>query len=428
MNGTWQLVIANPGALRPGETPSILMDADNALYWSYDQGNVQYSSFKKNGVWEMPTCTYIASGYETMLCWENGLLWHEINHTDAEGNILSTERQGPVPAAWLESCTLADYQLDLPGTYIYSNDTWLNRETMLRCAAEVTDWQVAQGMALKDGLLLLARDDAGDLRLVGWSLVHEGPVTCISSPMPESTQLGNENFGDWVYLPEKGVMFYTCPDDDGVWHISSIWPDESGDGPMNLGRSWLSFDPMMRDQHCLYVGAHPWYTLDVDWDTLPASLEEALTQMDASRWAAVNNPNPADRLHLRAKPDKGAGSLGKYYNGTPVEVLDKGDTWTQVHVGGVIGWMKTEYLAFGKDAWQVPLAFPHMDFTEEHAAFPAWQAGTSPGLDADGDWQVERSETAVIIGLKGVNWYHIWFPETDTLGYMCQSDFWPGNG
>lgn len=428
VNGAWRLVIANPSTLRPGETPSILMDTDNALYWSYDQGSTQYSSFKENGVWEMPTRTYIASGYETMLRWENGLLWHEINHTDAEGNILSTERQGPVPAAWLDGCTLADYQLDLPGTDEYINDTWLNQETMLRCAAEVTDWQVVQGLALADGLLLLAQDDAGNLRLVGWSLVHKDPVTCISSPMPEGTQLGNENFGDWVYLPEQGVMFYACPDDVGVWRISWIWPDNGSDGPMNLGRSWLSFDPMMRDKHCLYVGAHPWYTLDAEWDTLPTNLEEALAQMDASRWATVNNPNPADRLHLRAKPDKGAASLGKYYNGTPVEVLEKGDTWTQVHVGGVIGWMKTEYLAFGKDAWQVALAFPDLFFVEEKNQFPVWKAGTTPGLKADGDWQVERSEIAVIVGLKGEDWYHIWFPDTETYGYMRQSDFWPGNG
>lgn len=428
VNGAWQLVLANPNALRPGETPSILMDTDNALFWSYDQGSLHYSSFKENGVWGMPTRMYIASGYETTLCWENGLLWHEINYTDAEGNILSTEKQGPVPATWLESLTLADYQLDLPGTCEYSDDTWLNQETMLRCAAEVTDWQVVQGLALEKGLLLLTRDDEDALRLVGWSLPCEDPVTCISSPMPEGTQLGNENFGDWVYLPEQGVMFYTCPDDDGVWHISCIWPDDASDAPLNLGRSWLSTDSLMRDENCLYMGAHPWYTLDVDWSALPNTLEDALAQLDASRWATPNNPNPADRLHLRVEPDKDAGSLGKYYNGTPVEVLDKGDTWTQVQVGGVIGWIKTEFLSFGEDAWQVASAFPDLYFIEEKEQFPVWQAGTIPGLNENGDWQVDRSEIAVILGLKGANWYHIWFPETDTFGYMCQSDFWPGNG
>lgn len=430
VNGAWQLVIANPHALRPGETPSILMDTDNALFWSYDQGNVKYSSFKENGVWGMPNRMYIASGYETTLCWENGLLWHETNYTDAEGNILSTKKQGPVPAAWLESLTLADYQLDLPGTYEYSNDTWLNRETMLRCAAEVTDWQVVQGLALEKGLLLLARDDEGALRLVGWSLVHEEPVTCISSPMPEGTLLGNENFLDWVYLPKQSVMFYTHPDDDGLWRISCIWPDKGSDGPMNLGRSWLSFDSMMRDKHCLYVGANPWYTLDVDWSMLPTNLEEALAQMDTSRWATVNNPNPADRLHLRAKPDKGATSLGKYYNGTPVEVLERGDTWTQVHVGGLIGWMKTEYLAFGEAAWQVALAFPALHTIDEATTFPVWKIGAKPASQRseDCDWQIDQSEITVILGLLGEDWYHIWFPETDTYGYMRQSDFWPGNG
>jgi len=39
----------------------------------------------------------------------------------------------------------------------------------------------------------------------------------------------------------------------------------------------------------------------------------------AGDWLYIANPNPNDRLHLRAEPYDGAKSLGKYYNGAPIE-------------------------------------------------------------------------------------------------------------
>ena len=63
----------------------------------------------------------------------------------------------------------------------------------------------------------------------------------------------------------------------------------------------------------------------------------------------VNNPDPIDRLHLRAAADEGAESLGKYYNGTTVKVINT-DTpgWYLVRVGSgdgsLVGWMKSKFL------------------------------------------------------------------------------------
>ena len=65
----------------------------------------------------------------------------------------------------------------------------------------------------------------------------------------------------------------------------------------------------------------------------------------------VNNPNPADRLHLRVSPERGATSLGKFYNGTPVRVLEERGDWVQVEIGldgNLTGWMMKKYLAFGE--------------------------------------------------------------------------------
>lgn len=59
----------------------------------------------------------------------------------------------------------------------------------------------------------------------------------------------------------------------------------------------------------------------------------------------VSNPNSADRLNLRAEPKATAASLGKYGNGTNVEVLGViNNTWCHVRVDGQIGFMMSTYL------------------------------------------------------------------------------------
>lgn len=429
VDGSWQLVIANPTALRPGETPSILMDTDTALFWSYENGSVQYASQKENGVWKLPDRMYISESYETCLYWGNGLLWYVVYGTDEEGNILSIRTDGLVPAAWLGEYTLANYQYDLLNLADYGS--WLNDEALLRCAAEVTDWQVVSGATQDNGLLLLTRDDAGDLRLIVWAWAN-GPVTTISSVLPEDACLGHENFTNWLWLPTQNVLVDFGTYADGTAHIRGIWPlDEQGDGePVWLGKNWVAIDGALFDRRNFYVGDHPWATLDVDWTAIPTSMEAALACFDPSGWAVVNNPDAADRLHLRAKADKGSRSYGKFYNGTPVEVLEKGKTWTKVRVADQTGWMMTEYLAFGKDAWQVSNAAPDLIFREDENIFPVWGAEgvLTNELAPEGDWTVERGETFIIIGVVEDEWYHIWFPYADTYGYMRQSDFWPGNG
>ncbi|MDD3410373.1 MAG: SH3 domain-containing protein [Eubacteriales bacterium] len=51
-------------------------------------------------------------------------------------------------------------------------------------------------------------------------------------------------------------------------------------------------------------------------------------------YAVVSNPNAADRLNLRAGPSADTPSLGKYYNGTQVKVVENtGDGWLRVQIG-----------------------------------------------------------------------------------------------
>lgn len=101
-----------------------------------------------------------------------------------------------------------------------------------------------------------------------------------------------------------------------------------------------------------------------------SDLTGAAPDLDQSGWAVVNNPDPADRLHLRAEASKSSRSLGKFYNGTPLKVLRQSGSWTKVQLGfgatARTGWMMTKYLAFGADMDEVIDAFPELIFREEY--------------------------------------------------------------
>lgn len=58
-----------------------------------------------------------------------------------------------------------------------------------------------------------------------------------------------------------------------------------------------------------------------------------------------NGSDPESRLNMRSAPDKNAASLGKFYSGTQVQIVaDAGGGWAQVAIGGVNGYMMTQYL------------------------------------------------------------------------------------
>lgn len=80
----------------------------------------------------------------------------------------------------------------------------------------------------------------------------------------------------------------------------------------------------------------------------------ALAGEEEIRYAVVNNPDPADRLNLRLAPTRDALSIGKYFNGAVVQVLEEvDDAWTLVRVGDVAGYMMTKYLLVydGSNNW-----------------------------------------------------------------------------
>ncbi len=58
----------------------------------------------------------------------------------------------------------------------------------------------------------------------------------------------------------------------------------------------------------------------------------------------VMNPDPRDRLNLRAEPNKNSQSLGRYFNGTIADIIEWHDDWYKVSIDGKEGYMLREFL------------------------------------------------------------------------------------
>ena len=164
---------------------------------------------------------------------------------------------------------------------------------------------------------------------------------------------------------------------------------------------------------------------EADLKNLPYTEEELMDALDRDGWAVVHNPNPKDRLHLRTAPKKGAQSLGKFYNGTPMRVLENLGEWCHVCIGldeHLEGYMMTKYLTFGKQMDDVKWAFPQKSLLEENSYRSVY---VDMNLSEDGNTIHEGSYW--IVGVVEDDLYII-LTETGETGYAPQDWFWEGNG
>lgn len=123
----------------------------------------------------------------------------------------------------------------------------------------------------------------------------------------------------------------------------------------------------------------------------------ALAGDDPTYYAVVNNPDPADRLNLRLTPSKASASLGKYFNGVMVRVLQANDDgWAQVRIGDCVGYMMLDYLA-DPTAVAVASAMPASLISYPYA--DAHWLLDSPGPQANRVVQLFNGTPAVILGI-----------------------------
>lgn len=92
-----------------------------------------------------------------------------------------------------------------------------------------------------------------------------------------------------------------------------------------------------------------WYKVDAEGEIGYVLAQDLLFAREGydheHSYAVVVNPNERDRLHLRKEPNRSSESLGRFFNGTQVEVLEHVDGWTKVRIDGdLVGYMMTDFL------------------------------------------------------------------------------------
>lgn len=446
----WQIKIDNPTALiQDADWPELYLESDNSIYWTYllsDQEVLRYhSSRNMDGVWGPVDQYYADSGYgEYTHSWIT--IWDEAHGGEIIRSFYISDRNDntelirmdPLPATWVgDHIVLADFDLrGFPTLIDPQLGAWFETDRFFveACASLMPDFSYIKCI-LKDGAMhfLVRNLNTREKFYVIVEYASQRKVNLImSSPLPEDTYLGVENFTDSLWIDGRCVTVHLLY--SGKAGLEYIYDDgayskETG-GFLFFGDRTV-WDGSEVPARTILYGDHPWGDItQMDWHNLPHNLDEASAQMDSSAYAMVVNPKATDRLHLRELADKGSRSQGKYYTGTPVGVSAQDGEWTLVVFGDWHSWrrgyMMRRYLTLGQAGNALRLdisAMPQLD-----SGGKKLKVYKEP-LIGDYIWHTDSNwSTMKVIGVIGDEWYHVWFPATGEYGFVQQSDLTAGNG
>jgi len=438
-DSAYAFTVDNTNALREGaEIPSLLIDTGgDSLYYSYTDGNTKssYASFKSGGEWQGVSLIHQDFSHadydvDTLVYVQDGYLTYDRRQFDKLENPMEEEpgfaQPLPIPVspAFEASMKLAAFDIDS-----VSPDGW-----MIPAAEGICHGLIEEGDTLlqvdvqSEAILMLVRkaDGAKRLRISGsWDEYRNGYAVGETGPVPEDASMDVYHMWDGVLFLGNDLCQFNFTRTDGKWHFTSVQSSDSFgilyDGVENWEES-----SVYRNDHVTY-GVSPWNSdiTQLDLLNLPRSYDEAISRLDTSSYMFVNNPNPNDRLHLRTKPQKGAASLGKFYNRTPVYVIEEKGDWAHVRIGnetdGLEGYMMTKFLT--RDS--VACAFPQKHVLPEVYSETGFILKAKPQKDAEEVCTVTASWN--IIGVVDDGWYVIMTGD-GAVGYQLQNAFWDGNG
>ena len=435
----YAFTVQNPKALRQGEQlPQLYIDTggDSLFYsyWDYDMYKTTYHALKQNGAWGQVSMNYLDTGYEhyDVDIWvgiSGDHLVYEVGRYDKLENRMEDDSDNyaplPVSQAFIDGLDLAVFDL-----VMLSPEPTLITPYPGLCAPLMEEGDVLrQVLVQSQTLVLLVEKKDGTLRLRIAEKAGDGYAVAQTGSLPQGSHMDT-----WHGSARRTIHLYTDEDvlynfskaGDGKWYLSSVQGRETFSLEYNALRSWEA-GGIRRNDGALY-GQAPWNAdiTRLDLTSLPATCEEAAAQMDTGMYALVANPNPGDRLHLRTKPNKGAASLGKFYNRTPVYVLGVEGEWAHVRIGnetnGLEGYMMKKYLAFGSDKASIACAFPQLFIKEELDD----EIGVARTLASAPFRTIARSGDWYIVGVYE-DGYVILTADGD-VGYVLQRMFYEGNG
>jgi len=441
-DAAYVLTIDNTNAVYDGERiPSLMLEGGgDSLFYTYFEGennSLHLHTIKQGGKWlEMDVTLYVSEGggYRSINSgvWD-GALRYLHDDEDENGNILDSWNYEPVPASDAFAARMLPQNFDI-NAYTADPAYGLNPDMLEGLGGElVYDGETLVDLDIKQNALALAVRRANGMYGVRIARDYGGGYI-----INENNNIAGAVSFDALHAGEKQVMLHIAGYGDctiahlgdDCWYLTSTYADEGVRYGMDAVSSY-EYAVIGRNDGVVY-GASPWGRIDlVDFNALPRTYAQALAGIDQSAYALVHNPNPADRLHLRVKPDKGSKSLGKFYNRTPVYVLERGDTWTKVRVGsgldGLTGYMMTKYLVFDEaEKAALKCAFPQKQLIEAHAE-TGLRMYSEPNGNGRTNEVFENNTGDFIIGVVDDAWYVVMRAD-GMVGYVPQDYFWDGNG
>ena len=247
-----------------------------------------------------------------------------------------------------------------------------------------------------------------------------------SQPLPAGWSLDSAHSGDNLLL--KNEAEHLCVEflsnRRGDWKLASVQADDD----FFFFPGAIMSNAYVID-YAIYAGDLPDMDLrTIDLSALPHSLAEASALLDSANWRVVNNPIATDRLRLRDAP--GGKELGRYYNGTPVQILGEDGEWSHVRIGHVEGYVMSAYLAPGDRgvALHSLLLYVREEWTD--MSLPLY---TQPNESSAVVAQVKNSDFTpwageLLCGTAGDGWLHVLLLRDGISGYIQEKYLWPGNG
>lgn len=355
---------------------------------------------------------------------ENGLLTIRRVVLSSKKGVESQVDTMPVP---LSAKLLTRFQTEEATTLIDTSgngDSFLTEDSFDLGQIPVSE-TVLQNDMQSHGLLLLTEDGNGARHIRFVEQEGSGYTVRTSQILPADTSIDLFHGGDDGISLEWNSQRMQCAfgrTADGNWSLGWVMGNETY-GMLYCG---IKTEGSMNDIAGISVGSHPWRDLfAADLTQLPANAEAAASRLDRSGWAVVDNPDPTDRLHLRTGPDRSSPSLGKFYNCTPVQVLEQQGDWSRVRIGldgHLEGWMQTKYLAVGPAMDDVVTALPNKILREEYKNRPMFTSASMKETSG-----VLMETFCWIVGVVEDELYILLDTDGNT-GYLPQSWFWEGNG
>ena len=432
---TYRLAVDNPAALRQtGEVPRLHMDTDEVLFYGYPavdkfQAYLNIAASRdEQGVWRMGNIsTYTPDGTrEWSVLLQEGLLYGMFYETDANDNILMSFQYTPLPVPHLAG-------EDRFNTFVlrdeYSIASYVSPHTAAVLLPEGSVF--LEGYATTNGAFLVTLEH-NQKRLYLYQKEKDGQFTlhdCGPFPLHVGVELELMEIRlvltgfDGIHSRHRFVPFA-----DGRWALNTVMAGKTGEEHFGFGLHMLQ-DYQNESRH--WFSRNPWQDIrSMDLNSLPMTIQAAKQGIDQTSCAVVNNPNPKDRLHLRTRPDRNADSLGKYYNGSFVLVLEEKGGWVKADIGGIQGWMMRQYLAFGSDMDKVTKAIPQEnsllgEYLE--SGIPLYKTPEERSDTAFWLKDLEMWHDSSAIGQVGEDWLHIVL-EDGRSGYVKTAWLWAGNG